>query len=256
MAKRLLYATAWRDLRWPALAAAIAVLSFATGVASSFQLALLAIRDGDTGAWGQLAKLPSPYTTYVDWVWFRVPGTSFVLALAAIFMASRVPIRRRPDTPFMLLLPMTRTEMLVGRFVVLAGIQLALCLAVSAVIVTVGAIFFDRSYPLGRAIVSAMLAFTGSLAWAGVTVALASFVNRAVAVGLVLAIMYIVPFNQFQLTLPPRANIDPAGALNFWAVTDPTLWSSTVPWLALLISLVLAVGGPLIAARRLASVDF
>jgi hypothetical protein len=256
MAKRLLYATAWRDLRWPALATAIAVVAFAIGVASSFGLATLALRQGDTGGWAQLARLPNPYRTYVDWVWFRVPGTSFVLAIAAAFMAARVPLRRRADTPFMLLLPVTRTEILVTRFVVLAGLLLALCLAVSAVMVIAGAVLFDRPYPLGRAILAAILAFTGALAWAGVTVALASFVNRAVAVGLVLAAMYFVPFNQFQMTLPPRANIDPAGAWNMWAVTDPSLWSATVPWLALLISVVLAVGGPLLAAHRLARVDF
>jgi len=257
MQRRLLYATAWRELRATFAAALILVLTVAGSVAASFWLARKALSQGEVDVeWAALARVPNAYASFVDALWFRVPGASFVLALGAILIAARIPLRRRaPDTPFYLLLPLSRIELVWERVQILVVLVSALAFAASALFVIVGHSAFGETYPAGRAVIAAILATVGSLAWAGATVALASFIHRVIAGAAMLAVVYLVPFNLFQIQIPPRAKIEAPAVWNVWAVTDPAQWSASVPWVPLLLTLVLAIGGPLVAVWRLQRID-
>jgi hypothetical protein len=253
----MLYAMAWRDLRGTFIAAAIFVTVIAASAAFAFKLAMVATVQGATNpSWAQLAREPHAYERFLDAMWFRVPGPSFVIAIAAVLVATAIPLRARgSDMSFLLLLPLRRRAVLGTRIVVFAALMFALSLAVSLVFVLLGWLALGQTYPVGKAIGVTILFTIGSLGWAGVSVAIASFVHRAIAAAIVLTIIYLVPLNLFQLTIPPTLGPGAGQKWNLWAMTDPSLWFPGIPWTQIAVTLVAAVAGWIIAVKRLEAID-
>ena len=257
MPKRMLYAMAWRDLRGTFIGTAIFITVLATTIAFAFKLAMAAAARGESNlTWAQIARAPHAYVQFLDAMWFRVPGPSFLIAIAAVLIATALPLRRSaPDTSFILLLPLKRSEILAARFIVFAGLMFALSFAVLFIFVLTGWVALGQSYPIGRAL-GVMLLFTiGSLAWGGVSAAIASFVHRAIAVAIVFTMIFLVPLNFFQLTIPPTLGPGVGQAWNMWAMTDPSLWFPGIPWAQLGLTLVVALAGWLIALKRFEAID-
>jgi hypothetical protein len=67
--------------------------------------------------------------------------------------------------------------------------------------------------------------------------------------------IYLVPINFFQLTIPPTLGPGAAKAWNMWAMTDPSLWLPGIPWTQLGLTLVLALSGWLVALKRFQAID-
>jgi hypothetical protein len=254
---RLVYAMAWRDLRNSFVAAAIFVAVFAASLAGTFKLARSAAASGDKNPiWAQLANAPNAYERYVDAIWFHVPGASFVIALAGALMATAIPLRgREANTAFVLLLPFTRWEILRKRLILFVTLLFALSVIVCATFAILGWILAARTYPLGKALAATVLFTIGALGWAGVGAAIASFVPPAIAAGIVITIVYLLPIDLFTLTLPPDPGAAGSGMLNMWAMTDSALWSSSIPWVQTGLTLVVALVGCLIASRRFQRID-
>lgn len=258
MRKRLLYAMAWRDLRGSFVAVAIFVLVLALACAFAFKLGIDAAASAaaKNPSWAALAREPHAYERFVDAMWFRVPGPSFVIALAAILVATGIPLRARGrDTQFALLLPLKRREILSARIVVFAVLMFALSLTVSLIFLLTGRFALDRSYPIGKALGVAVLFTIASLAWGGLSAAIASFVHRAIAAAIVMVAIFFVPLNLFQFTIPPTLGPGAGQRWNMWAMTDPSLWFPGVPVTQVGVTLVVAIVGWFTAVKRLESID-
>jgi hypothetical protein len=247
---------AWRDLRGTFVGVGIFVIVFAASCALAFKLGIDAAASAKNPSWAQLAREPHAYERFVDAMWFRVPGPSFLIALAAVLIATAIPFRARGrDTQFLLLLPLKRREILWSRVVVFTALMFGLSVTVSLIFVLTGLLALDRTYPIGKALGATVLFTIGSLGWGGISAAIASFVHRAIAAAIVLTMIFFVPLNLFQFTIPPTLGPGLGQKWNPWAMTDPSLWFPGVPWTQIALTLALALAGWFISVRRLESID-
>jgi hypothetical protein len=237
----MLRAAIWRDLRWRLLAATFLAAPLALLVAWSYA--------GRARA-GEVVQ--RNYVAYLDAAWFHLPGpSSAFLLLAVILGAGGGLIRPRAQVAYLLTLPTSRRRMLVSYLVAVLA-ALAACVLVIDLILAAGAWSANVPLPLAPMIVRSVLVFLAAAVWACVTIGVLTVVRHAVlALASVLGAVMLLPANRFRLEVPPTGSRARLAAWDAWAFADPRAWQGGIPVESLLVAIVLAAGGVMLALRRL-----
>ena len=231
----------WHDLRarfWIA-AALLGLAALAKVVFFAYAPVFLHEMPGEAGA--RLAASLRDHIEYVDTQWFGTTLIQVLPILAIVFSLGGV-LTQSSGLVLNLSFPVPRRRWVWVHFLGTGAILLTLALA-STTIVVLGGWLLGEPYSAERAIFYSVFVAFASLAWAGATLAAASW-TRDLFIALLLMLSTIIAL-AFLVQFKPLSPWSP------WGPGDPAAWQSGMPWRGLLTCAVLALGGLFSAIRKI-----
>jgi ABC-type transport system involved in multi-copper enzyme maturation permease subunit len=190
----------------------------------------------------EFQRLMTDYIFYIDSQWFKKNALSILSIMAILFALGGIQTERKKGSLLLTLsLPVERWRWIAMQ----AGIS-ALLLLISTVISTMGilagSLFIGKQYPVETALLQVLLVWLGCLQWIGLSVFLNSYLHSSLKSAFIL-----IPLQIIWSSLVIFPALYRYSALR---LADLAVWRTGIPWEALLVALVLALGGTAFAAWR------
>jgi hypothetical protein len=200
----------------------------------------------DAEAKAEMEKALGNYETMIDGAWYVSSGSGLI-GLLAIILALGSPLAKSQSVHLTLSLPVRRYRWPVGQAVLTIGLTLAMLFVSTAVLLAIGALV-GHTYPPGRAALNVLLCVVSAVAWIGLTLAVGSFVLDKAKTALI-----VIPAKFLSTILFMRP---PLRAWDIGRLSRPLSLHPSLAWQPLLLFVVCAAGGVVMAAYRYERLDY